>query len=42
MDEKMKMLSRDLDFYYGDFKALHRVSLEFPQNHVTALIGPSG
>jgi phosphate transport system ATP-binding protein len=42
MDEKMKMLSRDLDFYYGDFKALHGVSLEFPQNHVTALIGPSG
>jgi phosphate transport system ATP-binding protein len=42
MDEKMKMLSRDLDFYYGDFKALHGVSLKFPENHVTALIGPSG
>jgi phosphate transport system ATP-binding protein len=42
MDEKMKMRSRDLDFYYGDFKALHGVSLEFPKNHVTALIGPSG
>jgi phosphate transport system ATP-binding protein len=42
MDDKMKMLSRDLDFYYGDFKALHGVSLEFPEKHVTALIGPSG
>jgi phosphate transport system ATP-binding protein len=42
MDEKMKMLSRDLDFYYGDFKALHGVNLEFPEKHVTALIGPSG
>jgi phosphate transport system ATP-binding protein len=42
MDVKMKMLSRNLDFYYGDFKALHDVSLEFPEKHVTALIGPSG
>jgi phosphate transport system ATP-binding protein len=42
MEEKMKMWANDLDFYYGDFKALHGVSLAFPENHVTALIGPSG
>jgi phosphate transport system ATP-binding protein len=37
-----KMCSQHLDFYYGDFKALHDVSLAFHQNQVTALIGPSG
>lgn len=42
MDNNLKMWANDLDFYYGDFKALHGVSLAFPENHVTALIGPSG
>ena len=42
MEKKMKMASNDLDFYYGDFKALHNVSLDFYENEVTALIGPSG
>jgi phosphate transport system ATP-binding protein len=36
------MSSTKLDFFYGDFKALHEVSLEFYRNQVTALIGPSG
>jgi len=31
-----------MSFYYGDFKALNDISLDFPKNHVTALIGPSG
>ncbi len=38
----VKMFSSNLDFYYGDFKALHDINLEFVQNQVTALIGPSG
>lgn len=38
----MKMYSKGLNFYYGDFQALHDVSLEFQKNQVTALIGPSG
>ena len=38
----MKAQSRDLDFYYGDFKALKSVSMPVYENHVTALIGPSG
>ena len=42
MEKKLKMASNDLDFYYGDFKALHNVSLDFYENEVTALIGPSG
>jgi len=33
---------RDFDLYYGAFHALQRVSVEFPDRHVTALIGPSG
>ncbi|ABB39183.1 phosphate ABC transporter, ATPase subunit [Oleidesulfovibrio alaskensis G20] len=37
-----KMHSKGLDFFYGDFQALHDISLEFSNNQVTALIGPSG
>lgn len=39
---KNTMEVRDLDFYYGDFHALHNISLEMPANKVTAFIGPSG
>jgi phosphate transport system ATP-binding protein len=42
MSAAVKMLSKDLDFYYGDFKALKTVTLDFFENQVTALIGPSG
>jgi phosphate transport system ATP-binding protein len=33
---------KDLDFYYGSFKALRGVSLDLHRNEITALIGPSG
>ncbi|WP_135466819.1 phosphate ABC transporter ATP-binding protein PstB [Crenalkalicoccus roseus] len=33
---------RNLDFYYGDLKALKGVSLELPDRQVTGMIGPSG
>ncbi len=36
------MAAGDLDFFYGSFKALHSVSLNFYEKQVTALIGPSG
>ena len=42
MNGSLKMTMRDLDFYYGDFRALEGVSLDFYSNRVTALIGPSG
>lgn len=42
MDSTPKMTTNHLNFYYGDFHALHDVSLDFQANHVTALIGPSG
>jgi phosphate transport system ATP-binding protein len=38
----LKADARDLDFYYGDFKALKGISMPVYENKVTALIGPSG
>ena len=31
-----------LNAWYGDYQALHNITLNIPRNHVTALIGPSG
>ena len=38
----LKAEVRDLDFYYGAFHALKRVTMPIYDRHVTALIGPSG
>ena len=38
----LKAEVRDLDFYYGAFHALKRVSMPIHDHMVTALIGPSG
>jgi len=38
----MKAQSKNLDFYYGSFKALKSISMPIFENKVTALIGPSG
>ncbi len=37
---KMEMI--DFSAYYGSFKALKKISMEIPENKITALIGPSG
>jgi len=37
-----KIISKNLNFYYGDFQALYNISLEFKKCQVTSLIGPSG
>ncbi len=42
MSNTVKVASTNLDFYYGDFKALEDINIEFEENRVTALIGPSG
>jgi phosphate transport system ATP-binding protein len=42
MKNHMKMATKNLHFYYGDFLALEDISLEFYANQATALIGPSG
>jgi phosphate transport system ATP-binding protein len=36
------MSVQDVDVYYGDFRALTKVSLDFGKNEIAALIGPSG
>ena len=37
-----KIIINDLDFFYGDFRALKSISLPLYENKVTAFIGPSG
>ncbi len=40
--KKIKMSTRELNFFYGKTPALKNISLEIPEKCVTALIGPSG
>ncbi|OFY62217.1 MAG: phosphate ABC transporter ATP-binding protein [Bacteroidetes bacterium RBG_13_42_15] len=37
-----KIVTRNVNAYYGDLLALNNVSMNFPVNSVTAFIGPSG
>ncbi len=41
-DAKFKLTARNINFFYGQFQALHDISLDIPTNKVTAFIGPSG
>ena len=41
-DIDTRILVKDFNFYYGDFKALKDINMEIKKNKVTALIGPSG
>ncbi len=41
-EEQYKIRVRNLDFFYGKFHALKSISLDIPENKVTAFIGPSG
>jgi phosphate transport system ATP-binding protein len=42
MENLQKFSAQNLDFFYGDFKALEDISITINKNQVTALIGPSG
>jgi phosphate transport system ATP-binding protein len=42
MNNSKKLAARNLNFYYGNFKALDNISVELYKNQVSALIGPSG
>lgn len=42
IDGAPKMVVRNMNFYYGSFRALADINLEFPENQITAIIGPSG
>jgi len=39
---KPKLQALNLNFFYGNFHALHNISLQVPEKRITALIGPSG
>lgn len=39
---KYKMVTENVNIYYGDYLAVKNINLKFPENSVTALIGPSG
>ena len=41
-DNHLSFQVRDLDFYYGSFKALIDINIDIQSRSVTALIGPSG
>ena len=40
--EHSKISVRNLDLYYGDFKALKNINIDLPEKEITAFIGPSG
>jgi phosphate transport system ATP-binding protein len=42
MERKVKIETRNLDFYYGEKQALKDVNVVCAENHITAIIGPSG
>jgi phosphate transport system ATP-binding protein len=42
VEKNMIIRARNVDFFYGAFRALTDVTLDFEKNRVTALIGPSG
>ena len=39
---KSKISIENMELFYGDFKAIKGISMEIPENKVTAFIGPSG
>ena len=41
-NNKYKMITENVNIYYGDFLAVKNVSMKFPERSVSALIGPSG
>ena len=41
-DNPVKIQTRKLCFYYGNYKAIKDVEIDIPGNQVTAFIGPSG
>lgn len=41
-DQGTAILVKDLDLWYGDFKALKKINMDIKKGKVTAFIGPSG
>ena len=42
MEKSFIIKTRDVDFFYGSFRALTNITINFETKRVTALIGPSG
>jgi phosphate transport system ATP-binding protein len=42
VEKDVVITTKNVDFYYGSFRALTDISMDFEKNRVTALIGPSG
>lgn len=42
MNNNIKFMIENLDFYYGDLHALKSINMNIMQNEITAFIGPSG
>jgi phosphate transport system ATP-binding protein len=42
INNEVRISVRDLNLYYGDFQALRNITLDIPENAITAVIGPSG
>jgi len=41
-NEQVRMRAENIDFYYGEKKTLHQITLPIYKNKVTSIIGPSG
>ncbi|WP_458796253.1 hypothetical protein [Faecalitalea cylindroides] len=37
-----KLSIKDVNLFYGDFHALHGISMDIDENKITSFIGPSG
>ena len=42
VDQNIIINVKNVNFYYGQFRALTDISMDFERNRITALIGPSG
>lgn len=42
LSSEVRMSIKELSLYYGDFQALRNITLDIPENAITAVIGPSG
>ncbi|MEN3202149.1 MAG: phosphate ABC transporter ATP-binding protein PstB [Atribacterota bacterium] len=42
LGEKVKLSIRDFNVFFGEKQILYNITLEIPENRVTAIIGPSG
>ena len=41
-ERKVKLTTKEINLYYGNFHALKDITLDIPENAITAIIGPSG